>query len=86
MPSIERRDASEAQSLGKRYDGCVDGPQGQIAISCYQFRDPYPIACENRCCGEVSRREIAEEPHFCSPAKATLDEIGDFGNDELRYE
>ncbi len=86
VPSIQRRDDIEAESLGKRHDGCIDGPQGQIAISGYELRDPYPIAGENRCRSEVSRGEIPKEPHFCRPAEASLDEIGDFGDDELRHE
>lgn len=55
VPSVERRDARKAESFGKRHDGCVDRPEGQIAISGDQLRDPYPIARENRCCSEVSR-------------------------------
>ena len=86
VPSIQRRDDIEAQSLGKCHDGCIDGPQGQIAISGYELCDPYPVAWENRCRSEVSRGEIPEEPHFCCPAEASLDEPGDFGDDELRHE
>lgn len=40
MPSVERRDVSEAESLGKRHDGCIDGPEGKIAIPGDQLRDP----------------------------------------------
>jgi hypothetical protein len=31
-------------------------------------------------------REITKEPLFCCPAEASLDEIRDFGDDELRHE
>jgi hypothetical protein len=86
VPSIQRRDDIEAQSFGERYDGRVDGSQRQIAISGYELCDPYPIASENRCCDEVSGGEIAKESHFCCPAEASLDEIGDLGDDELRHE
>jgi len=55
MPSIQRRDHIEAESFGKRHYRCVDGPKGQIAISSDELCDPYPIACENRRRGEVSR-------------------------------
>jgi hypothetical protein len=83
VPSIERRDDIEAESLGKRHDGCVDSPKRQIAISSDELCDPYPIACENRCRSKAARGEIAKEPHFGCPAKAAFDEIGDFGDDKL---
>ena len=86
VPSIQRRDDMEVESFGKRHDGRIDGPQGQIAVSGYELCDPYPIARENRCRNEVPGGEIPKEPHFCRPAEASLDEIGDFGDDELRYE
>ena len=54
VPSIQRCDDIEAQSLGKRHDGCIDGPQRQIAISGYELCDPDPVAWENRCRREVS--------------------------------
>lgn len=86
VSSIQSRDDIEAESLGKRHDGGINGSQGQIAISGYELCDPYPIACENRCRGEASRGEIAKEPHFCCPAEPSFDEIRDFGDDELRHE
>jgi len=86
VPSIQRRDDTEVQSFGKRDDGCIDGSQGQVAISSYELCDPYPIARENRHRGEVSRGEIPKESDFCCPAEASLDEIGNFGDDELRHQ
>lgn len=86
VPPIQRRDDIEAESLGQRHDGRIDRPQRQIAVSGYELGDPYPVARENRCRCEVPRRKIPKEPHFCFPAEASLDEIGDFGDDELRHE
>jgi hypothetical protein len=86
VPSIQCRDDFESQPFGERYDGGIDGPEGEIAISGYEFRDPYPIARENRSRDEVSRGEIAKESYFRLPAEASLDEIGDLGDDELRHE
>ena len=86
VSSIQRRDDIEAQPFGKRDDGCVHGSQRQIAISGYQFGDPHPVARENRRCDEVSGSKIAEESHFRRPAEASLNEIGDLGDDQLRHE
>ena len=86
MPPIQRGDDIEPKPLGKRDYRRVDRSKRQIAISGYELCDPYPVAGENRCRDEVSRGEIAEESHFRHPAKASLDEIGDLGNDELRHE
>jgi hypothetical protein len=86
VPSIQRRDDIEPQSLGKRDDGCIDGSQGEVAISSYELCDPYPIARENRYRREVPRGEIPKEPHFRGPAEASLDEIGNFRDDELRHQ
>ena len=54
VPAIQRRDDIEAQSFGKRDDGCIDGSQGQVAIASYELGDPYPIARKNRYRREVS--------------------------------
>lgn len=86
MPSIQRRDDLEVESFGKRHDGCIDSPQRQIAVSGYELCDPYPIAWKYRCSRKVPRGQIPKESHFCCPAEASLNEIGDFGDDELRHE
>lgn len=86
VPPIQRGDDVEAEPLGEGYDGCVDGPERKIAISSDELGDPYPIAWENRCGREVPGGEVAQEPHFGCPAEAGFDEVGDFGDDELRYE
>lgn len=86
VSSIQRGDDIEAQSFGERDDGRIDSSKRQIAISSHELCDPYPIARENRCRDEVSRGEIAEESHFRRPAEASLYEIGDLGDDELRHE
>lgn len=86
VPSVQCCDDTVAEPLGKRYDGSVDGAEGQIAVSRDQLGDPYPVPFDHRRGDEVSCGEIAEEPYFCRPAEARLDEVGDFGDDELRYE
>jgi len=86
VPSIQRCDDIEAESFGERHDRCIDRPQRQIAIPGYELCDPDPIAWKNGGCSEVAGGEIPKEPHFCCPAEASLDEIGHFGDDELRHQ
>lgn len=86
MPSIERRDLTDSESLGECYDGGVDRAEWQIVIPGDELRDPDPVAGEYRLGDQVSGGEIAEKPHLGRPAQALFDEVRNFCNDELRYE
>jgi len=57
VPSIQRGDDVEAQSFCKRYVGRIDGSQGEVAISSYELRDPYPIAREDGTVVKFPRRD-----------------------------
>ena len=55
-------------------------------ISAYELRDTDPIAREHRFGEQVADREITKESHFGRPAQPRFDEIGDFGDYELRHQ
>jgi hypothetical protein len=84
--SIQRRNSTDAQSLGKSHHGGIDGPEGKVAISGDELCDPHPIAGENWLGQKVPGGEISKEPHFRRPAQTRLDETGHFGDHELRHE
>lgn len=80
---IERRDRPDTEPFGESDYGSVDCTQWQIVISRDELRDPLPIGDENRLREKVAGREISQESHFRFPSEAFLDEVRDFGDDEL---
>ena len=86
VPSIECRHSAHAESFGKRHYRRIDGPQRQVVILADELRDPDPIRREHRLGNEISGGQIAKETHLRLPAEACFDQIGDFGDDQLRYE
>jgi hypothetical protein len=83
---IQRRDRTDAESLGDRHDGRIHCPERKVVISAYELRDAHPIAREHGLGDQVPGGEITEEPNLGGPAQARFDEIGDFGDDELRHQ
>jgi hypothetical protein len=83
VAAIQCGDDLDSESFGERHDGGVHRPKRQIVVARYELRDPHPITWQHRRGGEVSRRKVSEEPHFCFPSEARFDEIGDFGDDEF---
>ena len=53
-------------------------------ISGNELRNPHPIGSKYRLGDEISGSEISEESHFRCPPQSRFDEVGDFGDDELR--
>ena len=52
----------------------------------YELGDADPIAGKHWLDCEISRCEVAEQPHFRAPAKTATEEICDFCDDELRHD
>lgn len=40
MTSIQRRDLTDAESLGDRNDGGIHRPERKVVIAAYELRDP----------------------------------------------
>jgi hypothetical protein len=86
MASIQRCHGTDTESLGERNHGRVDRPEGKVVVTAHQFGDPYPIASLHWLGDQISGGEVTEEPNLRTPAQACFDQIGDFGNDELRHQ
>lgn len=48
VASIQRRNGTDAESLGECHDGRINCPEGKIVVAAYELRDPHPIAGEHR--------------------------------------
>lgn len=81
---VEGGDAGDSESLGCGDDRCVHRSERKIAVLEYQFGHPDPIACYNRFDGELTRRQITEEPHFGLGTQPTADQVEDLGEDQGR--
>jgi hypothetical protein len=86
VASIQCGDCTDFQSLGEGHDRCVDSAERKVVVSPHELRDSYPVGGKHRHRQEISGSEISEESHLGPPAQARFDEIGDFGDDELRHQ
>jgi hypothetical protein len=86
VPPIQRGDGMDPKPLSEGHDGGIDGPKRKVVISAYEFRNPHPIAGNDRLREKISGSEVAKEAHLRLPAQACFDEIGDFGDDQLRHQ
>ena len=85
MPPIESSDGVSSEALGNRHHRSVDRPERQVAIGCYQFRDPEPVGRGNMLGHEVARSQVPEEAHFGLRSDSGSQEVGNLSYDEDRY-
>lgn len=81
---VQRRDRFDPESLGRHHHRGIHRAERQIAILRDEFGDAYPIAWNDRICGEVPGRQISEESDLGYGPHPLFDEVGDLSDDELR--
>ena len=86
VASIQCCESTNTKSLSECHHGRIDCPERKVVVSAHELRDPYPIAREHRLGKQIAGGEITKESHFGRPAQTGFDEIGDFGDHELRHQ
>lgn len=86
VSTIQCRDCTDPKALREGYDRGIDGPERKVTVATHELRDTNPVSGDDRLRDQISGSEIAEKSYFGRPAKACLDEVSHFGNDELRHQ
>ena len=84
VSSVECGDLRDAESFCRCDDRSVSGAKGKVSVLGNKFSDPHPVACVDVFGEEVASCQVTQKSDLGICAKASADEVSDFGNDERR--
>lgn len=83
VPTVERRQLHEAESLCRSDDRGVHGTEGHVPIRGHELGDPDPVGRPNRFRDQVPCREVTKEPDLRLRTESGLEQIRHLGDNEL---
>ncbi len=86
MTAIKRRDLPHGQALGRRNDGGVDRPEGEIPVGRNELGDTQPVRRDDALRYEVPRREVTDEAHLSIGSDTRAEQVRHLGDDQFRYD